>query len=140
MARKGDLKSEFEPIDGLTARETKAIEALLIEPSVKDAAKNSGVSYTQLRRWLAEPVFSDAYRRARTVVFENTLAGLQSVTTEAIETLRAIMTDKQTASSVRVAAARTLLESAFKSRDVLDTETRLVELEARFLAASQSKQ
>lgn len=132
MAKKDESKTGI--VDGLTAKEAKAVEALLTTPTIQKAAKAAGVSYSQLRRWLEQPVFAEAYRRARSVVFETTLASLQAVTGSAIEVLNSIMNDKANAASVRVNAAGKLLEAGFRSRDVMDTETRLAELEARFAA------
>lgn len=132
MAKKDESKPGI--VDGLTAKEAKAVEALLTAPTIQNAAKTAGVSYTQLRRWLEQPVFAEAYRRARTVVFEMTLASLQSVTSSAIEVLATIMHDKTSAASVRVNAAGKLLEAGFRSREMLETERRLAELEARFAA------
>lgn len=129
MAKNGQDKS-----DGLTAKQVKAIESLLTEPTIQKAAETTGVSYTQLRRWLAETGFADAYRRARSVLFESTLAGLQAVVSDAVKTLHKIMGDESNAASVRVNAAGKLLEAGFKSRDMLDVEQRLAELEARFAA------
>ncbi|MDX2040508.1 MAG: hypothetical protein SF097_04625 [Acidobacteriota bacterium] len=141
MVKKEQSKNESCSgiVDGLTAKEAKAIEALLTASTIQKAAKTAGVSYTQLRRWLEQPVFAEAYRRARTVVFETTLAGLQSVTSDAIETLRTIMRDKSTAASVRVNAAGKLLDAGVRSRELLDTESRLAELEARFATMDQAK-
>lgn len=120
--------------DGLTPKQVKAVEALLTQPTIQKAAETSGVSYTQLRRWLAETGFSEAYRRARSVLFESTLSGLQSVVSDAVKTLHSIMNDESNAASVRVNAAGKLMEAGFRSRDVMDTEARLAELEARFAA------
>lgn len=138
MAKKDESKPGI--VDGLTAKEAKAVEALLTAPTIQKAAKAAGVSYTQLRRWLEQPVFAEAYRRARSVVFETTLANLQSVTSSAIEVLSSIMNDKANAASVRVNAAGKLLEAGFRSREMMETERRLAELEARFAAANPQPQ
>lgn len=137
MAKKGDGKTIA---DELTAKELKALEALLVEPSIKDAAKSAGVSYTQLRRWLERPDFAEAYRRARTITFETVLASLQTITGEAVETLRELMRDGEVAASVRANCAGKLLDAGVRSRELFDNEARLAELEARFNAMSnQSK-
>ena len=126
MAKKDELK------EGVTAKEVKAIEALLTEPTIQKAAKVAGISYTQLRRWLEKREFAEAYRRARSAMFEATLAGLQSVVSDAITCLHTVMQDKQNPASVRTNAAGKLLEFGFRSRDAMDIETRLAELESRF--------
>lgn len=121
----------------LSARRRRALEALLTEPTTRAAAAAARVSEATIWRWLSEPVFSEAYRRARSVLFESTMAGLQAIVSDAVRTLHAIMNDETNAASVRVNAAGKLMEAGFKSRDVMDTETRLAELEARFAAMSK---
>ena len=122
-------KNERGKLGELTPKQSRAIEALLTESSIQRAAEKSGVSYTQLRRWLAETGFSEAYGRARAVLFETTLAGLQAVIGEAVDVLREIMNDSSNAVSVRVNAAGKLMDAGFRSRDVMDTEQRLAALE-----------
>ena len=51
-------------VDGLNARQAKALEALLQEPTIARAAALGGVSERTLRRWLAEAPFRDAVFRA----------------------------------------------------------------------------
>lgn len=134
MAKNGQNKDS-----DLTAKQVKAVEALLTQPTIQKAAETSGVSYTQLRRWLADAGFSEAYRRARSVLFESTLAGLQSVVSDAVKTLHSIMNDESNAASVRVSAASRLLDAGFRSREQIENESRLAELEARFAALDQAK-
>lgn len=133
------INEHSKVVDGLTAKETKAIESLLTEPTIKGAAKTAGISYTQLRRWLEQPTFADAYKKARSIAFESTLAALQTTTQKAIQVLAAIMDDTENPASVRVNAAGKLLEAGFKSRELMDTEQQLAEIEARFAAMDQAK-
>ena len=51
--------------DGLTPKQEQAIVALLNEPTVTRAARALGVNDRTLYRWLDDPTFSGAYRRAR---------------------------------------------------------------------------
>lgn len=115
---------------GLTPKQEKALSALLNEPTIEKAAKQAGVSRVQLWRWLNESTFSEAYTEARGRLFESTMTALQSASVAAVETLREITTDANAPASVRVSAARTILDTALKAREALEAEERLTALEA----------
>jgi hypothetical protein len=58
-----------DAVDGLNARQAKALEALLQEPVLARAAAAGGVNERTLWRWLTEPAFRDAVFRARREAF-----------------------------------------------------------------------
>lgn len=118
----------------LTAKQQRAIEALLSEPTVQAAAKAAGVSKATIFRWLGDSVFSEAYRDLRGRLLESTLAALQQASGDAVKTLREVMEGAILHPSARVSAARTLLEMSLKAREVLEVEERLKALEARLNA------
>jgi hypothetical protein len=108
----------------------KAIAALLTAPTLEDAAKTTGVSRATLLRWTQEPVFKAALRDARRQVIDATIAHLQGVTGEAVAALRKALTCN--VPTVRVSAARALLEYGFRSWEMVDLEERLAAVEQRF--------
>ena len=57
------------PVDGLTPPQEQALAALLKEPTITLAAKASGISESNIYRWLKEPAFKAAYREARREAF-----------------------------------------------------------------------
>ncbi len=116
---------------GLTAKQETAITALLTEPSQEKAAKKAGVSRSSLLRWLADESFRQAYETARSESVQRILQSLQSASLEAIETLRAVMKDKLAGAPARVAAARCVLDNMLRSREALDIEERLRNLETK---------
>lgn len=124
----------------LTPKQFKGLEALLTEPTIQRAAETAGVSYAQLRRWLEQRAFAEAYQRARTIAFETVLVSLQTTTQRAIETLSALMENADTPASVRMNCASRLLDAGLRSRELFDTEQRLAELEARFAAVNPQPQ
>lgn len=128
MAKNGESGAD------LTPKQLKGLEALLTEPTIQRAAEVAAISYTQLRRWLEQPAFAEAYRRARTIAFETVLVSLQTTTQRAIETLSQLMENTETPASVRMNCAARLLDAGLRSRELFDTEQRLAELEARFAA------
>lgn len=106
-----------------------AIAALLSEPTTKKAAKVARVAEVTIHRWLNDPAFSAALKESRERVFESTLAALQGATTKAVETLLSVMNDAQAPAQVKVSAAKTVLDSAFRARDQLDLCERMKRLE-----------
>ena len=54
----------MEDYSDLEPGQERAIIALLSEPTLR-AAAGAGISETTLWRWLREPCFKEAYRRAR---------------------------------------------------------------------------
>jgi hypothetical protein len=108
----------------------RAIAALLTAPNVAGAAKAAGVSRATLLRWLQEPGFKAAFRSARREVVEATIGRLQQVSAEAVETLQAALKCK--VPTVRVSAARTVLEYSLRAVELMDLEDRIAQLEHQF--------
>jgi hypothetical protein len=71
----------------LTAKQEKAIAALLSEPTMKSAAQLVKVSEITIIRWLHEDAFKEAYREARREATKQTIARLQQASSEAVDTL-----------------------------------------------------
>ncbi|MGW8182080.1 MAG: hypothetical protein ACWGQW_25405, partial [bacterium] len=67
---------------------------------------------------------------ARRRVVQHAISRLQKVSSEAVDTLREIMTDPDKPATSRVTAARTILEMAVKAVELEDLEVRIEELEA----------
>src|SRR5262245_8742563 len=114
----------------LSAKQQRAIEALLTEPTTRAAAQAAGVGETTIFRWLAEPAFSTAYRAARSRLLESTLTELQAASTEAVETLREVMNSPLAMPAARVSAARAVLEFSLRAREEIEIEERLRALES----------
>jgi hypothetical protein len=121
------MANDFER---LTARQQKALQALLLNPSIREAAKEGGCSEASLWRWLQEEDFAEAYRSARSRLFENTLTALQAASTDAVGVLREVMADEQAPAPSRVTAAKAVLDLALKAKDALEVEERLRVLES----------
>jgi HEAT repeat protein len=114
----------------LSRKEETAISALLTQGTLAEAASLAGIGEATLRRWLQRDDFRTAYRRARREAVSQAVAHLQRVSGEAVETLRVIMNDDQKPSSVRVTAARVILEISIKAVELEDLEVRIAALEA----------
>src|SRR5436309_12844184 len=85
----------------LTARQEKALLALLTEPSVREAAKASRVGERTLYAWLKEPVFAETYRQARREAVSRALGRLQQVASDAVDTLQSVTTDDEVPAPAR---------------------------------------
>lgn len=116
-------------IDALTAKQHKAIAALLTEATMGAAAKKAGVGERTLYTWLSEPAFDSAYRTARRKAVQQAIGRLQQVSTAAVSVLVRVMANDQTAAGTRVLAAKTVLEFAIKAVELEDFEERLAALE-----------
>ncbi len=107
-----------------------ALSALLTESTLQNAAKIAGVSEVTLYRWLKDKDFSEAYRELRREAVEQAKTRLQQISCKAVETLKSIMEDNKTPATVRVSAAKSILEMAFKAVELDDINRRIEELEA----------
>lgn len=113
----------------LSRKQEHAIAALLSCPTILGAATACEVSEAALHRWLKLPAFQAAYRQARAAVVSQAISQLQQATGEAVKTLCEVMNDRDVWASVRVTAARTVLEMALKGIELDDFGARLDALE-----------
>jgi hypothetical protein len=72
----------------LSRKMEHAIAALLLAPTIGDAAKKAGVAERTLRTWLNLPIFKDAYLKARRQVVEHAISQLQRSARAAVATLQ----------------------------------------------------
>jgi hypothetical protein len=121
----------------LGAKKEAAILALLTACSVEEAARMTNVPPRTLFRWLQEPDFDAAYRKARRAAYGQATARLQQATGAAVSTLLKIMVDTNAPPSTRVRAADSVLDHATKAIEIEDVEVRVAALEQ---AAELSKQ
>lgn len=113
----------------LTRKQDQAIAALIVCPSILDAARQSGVAEVTLYRWLKDAGFQAAYRDARRAVVQQALVQIQDACGEAVKTLRAIMRNSKAPASAKVSAAKAILDMAVKAVELEDLEARLAVLE-----------
>ena len=100
----------------LSARQEKALAALLTTSSVPEAAAKAGCSERSLRRWLAEDdSFISEYRERRRRVVEEAEGVLQGAMTDAANVLRDLL--KSENEHVRYKVAISILEVGFATAD-----------------------
>lgn len=120
-----------EPADPALLKTTQesAILALLNEPSVPRAAASAKVGERTLRRWLEEPAFAEAYRRARRQSFEQAVALTQRYSSLAVQTLASAMANPSAPWASRISAAIGLLRFAREGIELEDLQQRVAALE-----------
>jgi hypothetical protein len=123
----------------LRPKQEEAVIALLSNRSVEDAARAVKIAPRTLYRWLNEPEFDKAYRKARRTAFGQATARLQQMSGAAVATLGKMMVDQAAPPSTRVRAAECIISHAAKAIEIEDIEARVSELE-RAAEAQKRKQ
>ena len=107
----------------------QAIAALLSHRSIEEAARIVGVGPNTLQRWMKEPEFRDAFRKARRTVFSNAIGRLQDAAGAATTTLLKIMLDTNTPAATRLRAIEIVLEQGSRAAALDDLDDRVAKLE-----------
>jgi hypothetical protein len=117
-------------------RKEAAIEALLTQRNVEEAARVAGIGKQTLIRWLKIPEFQAAYLEGRRATVSQSNARLQQASSAAVSTLLKIMVDVSAPAAARVRAADHVLEHSKQAIETEDIEVRVAALE---LAAKLAK-
>jgi hypothetical protein len=127
-------KEMQSPGKNLTAKQERALVALLNCGTIKEASEECRVNETTLWRWLQLEEFQVRYRAARRQVVEHAIAQMQQDCSAAAKTLRTVADDASAPASSRVAAARAIIENAIKGVELGDLEDRIKRLEETLIA------
>jgi hypothetical protein len=122
--------NQSERLQGLTARQAQALPIFAASPTVEGACRKAGISKTTAYAWAKQPAFREALDAARTAILVQALGALKAATSQAVQTITHLAA-KGVPESVRLSAARTILESALRARELEDLDGRIKELEAR---------
>ena len=107
--------------------EDQLITALASGTTVREAAKLAGVTERTVYRRLEDAEFRSHVQEARTVMFEQALGAVASAGVSAAQTLRDLL--RASSESVRLGAARSVLELGSRLRENIELEERLSALE-----------
>lgn len=110
--------------------------ALAAGATVRAAAKKAGVGERTAYRWVEDPAFRERVDAVRTAMFDRAVSRLAKGAAAAAETLQRLL--KAEGESIRLGAARSVLELAFKAHDWADTVARIEELERKVGAQRSS--
>jgi hypothetical protein len=113
----------------LSAKQQRAIVALLASKSVAEAAQAAKVGERTLFRWLAEDQpFRAALSQAEGDLLDTATRRLLSLQGKSIDALEYLI-DRAETESVRLRAAQVAIETSLKLRELRDIEQRLTALE-----------
>jgi hypothetical protein len=115
-------------LSSISQKQEKLIAHLLTDRTIDGACRNANVAVTTYWRWMKDERFLAEYRRARRDILESTVARLQSITVNAIDTLERNLNCENP--SVETRTASVILEQAIKGLETLDIENRIETLEA----------
>src|SRR4051812_47755061 len=102
----------------LTAKQHKAIAALMSSSTIAKAAAVVGVNERTIYTWLEDADFDAAYRVARVEAVQQAIALLQKGSSTAVGVLLNLLSTGTP--TVKLGAARTVLEMAFKAVELED--------------------
>lgn len=105
-----------------------AIAGLAVGLTAPEVAKQCGVHECTVRRWLKRPDVQAQVEAARRDLVSQTVGRLSDSTTQAVQTLRQLLS-ADTPPATRLGAARAILEMAAKWRESEELERRLTALE-----------
>ena len=117
--------------ENYSLKREKALTALMTNPTIKGAAEECGIAEKTLHAWLKEEDFASKVKAAQEEVTRQAIGRILLSIGRSIETLEEIMQDATNNASPRVAAARTLLDYAFKVYELQTVQQRLEALERR---------
>jgi len=105
--------------------------ALACGATIEGAAQKAGLSQATVYRRLRDPEFKNRIQQAQSDMVKRASGTLTAAGMEAIKTLLGLLQSSSTPASVRLGAARAVLELGGKLRDNVEYEERLLALEER---------
>ena len=99
----------------ITAREERAISALLSAGSIRAASRSSGISERTIYRYLQQEDFRRELTRAHEFIYAGALLRLRGLAGRAVAVLEEVFNDPRARAADRIAAAREVLTWAEKS-------------------------
>ncbi len=125
-------KSEKNEPFSLSAKQERAIVAVLQSRSVEEACRNARVSKTLYYRWLREePGFGAALKSRRDAAGKEALARLNNGLNIAVDVLVKLLASEN--EWVRRVAANDVICRSLKARELVELEERLQRLEVAVL-------
>lgn len=110
-------------------KDEQILTALLSCGNIKDASIAAGVSHTTVYKRLSDKDFKAEYDRRRTTALNEACNTLQATLTKAVDTIREIMENTDTAPQIRLNASALLLQNCLKYTEQVNILSRLDELE-----------
>ena len=112
----------------ITPKQYTAIQAVLTERTVRDAAKVAKVNERTMARWLKEDAFQRALQDAQNALVDAAVRNLTRLTENAIASLEDCLSNTEP-SPVRLRAATVVLDRVLRYKELVELEKRLARLE-----------
>ncbi len=118
----------------LSRRQERALIALLENDgsALNRVAEKSKISESSLYRYLKDDAFLTKWRELRAQAVEQAVANLQSLTGEAVETLKKNLSSGHAPSEVRTAVS--ILRQSLEAVDLFDLQQRIARLEKQMMS------
>jgi hypothetical protein len=113
------------------------VVALASGQSVREAARTAGIGERTAFRRTAETGFKLAVAHARSALLARAVGQLADAATAAVETLRGLLAAE--AETVRLGAARSILDAAMRGSELIDLAERVECLEAQAAASEPGR-
>ena len=114
----------------LDAKQEQLIYSLLKEKTKEEAARKSGTPRNTMYRWLRDPVFKAAYRAALQDRAHDCRAVLEKNSPRSAQALVDVVDDLEEDTSVRVTAAKAVIDRTLPAQDRIAVEEELAGLRA----------
>ena len=115
--------------NALSPRQLRAVNALLVHPTIAAAAGVLGVAPSTIYRWLSEPLFRATLAQAEGEAVAAAGRRLAMLAETALDELGRAMLDPATPAPTRVRAAEVILNNLLRYREIVGFENRLTALE-----------
>lgn len=109
----------------LNQRQEKFLRAMLETTSIEQACEVAGINKNTAYKYLKDELFLKEYRALRRELMQQVTTALQKSSSDAVETLKEIMSDKDASTGARRQAAKDILDMAYKAIDIDDVQERL---------------
>jgi hypothetical protein len=129
-AKRGDKMRQIEDVSELEAKHDQLIFSLLREKTRALAAAKAGIHPSTMYRWMQNPAFKAKYRAALRDRFQDCVAELAKNAVDAAHTLVDAAADVEEEMSVRIVAAKAVIDRAFKAQDTIAVQEGLDHLRA----------
>lgn len=120
-------------------RKQAAIIALQTHWSVEEAARVAGISAQTLYRWLDDPDFAAAYRKATLTTYRQSIGRLQQSSGALVAVLVTVMRDPAATTSARASAAAGVLRHAKTGTETEQVAVRYADLKRSQEASKQER-
>ena len=125
----------------ITPKQRKAIESLMTNANVLEAAKAAGVSRQTIYRWMnTDLAFQQALCRAETEALTGLSRSLVTLGVKATQTLEQTLSDQGSSAGARVRAADIILGRLLQLRELVSLEERISRLEQQIESKNQRTQ